>query len=44
MGTDIVRDSILEMDLEGWVRSKFVDTEMVAIPGEENNIVFHSTA
>lgn len=41
VGIDIVRDSILEMDFEGWVRFKFVDIEMVVILGEENNIVFY---
>ena len=39
MGTNAVGDSILETDIEGWLRFKIVNAEMVAIPGEENKVV-----
>ena len=39
MGTNAVGNGILETDIEGWLRFKIVNTEMVAIPGEENKVV-----
>ena len=39
MGTNAVGDSILETDIEGWLRFKIVNSEMVSIPGEEYKVV-----
>jgi len=39
VGTNAVGDSILETHIEGWLRFKIVNAEMVAIPGEENKVV-----